>query len=243
MSRFTSLRNHLSLTEALKMYVRLKTKNRKDITISRLKHPFSLRNNPHDYGTFEEVIVKEAYNIPLSFEPARIIDGGGNIGLTAAYFATKFPAAEIVTIEPDSENFELLSANIAPYKNIKALQGGLWSNSSYLIIRDLGLGNNGFMVEEAGKETPSAIRAWSINDIMKEMNWQDCDIVKLDVEGSEKEIFSSNYETWLPKIKVLIVELHDRMKKGCSKAVFAAISRYDFSMDVAGENLVFTRQD
>ena len=72
------------------------------------------------------------------------------------------------------------------------------------------------------------------------MPWDNCDIVKLDVEGSEKEIFSENYEGWLPKKKVLIVELHDRMKKGCRKAVFQAISRYDFSLQVAGENLVFT---
>ena len=77
---------------------------------------------------------------------------------------------------------------------------------------------------------------------MKKMDWDHIDILKLDVEGAEKEIFSSNYEDWLPKTKVLIIELHDRMRKGCSKVVFSAISEYNFSLDISGENLVFTKE-
>lgn len=211
--------------------------------ISRLQHPFTLRNNPHDYGTFEEVVVKEGYNVPLDFSPLTIIDGGGNIGLTAAYFATRFPHAQIVSFEPDRENFELLKQNTSGYPNIKPMNGGIWSHSANLVVRDTGLGNNGFMVEEVAAGTAGSIKAWGIADVMQQMNWTSCDLVKLDVEGSEKEIFSANYEKWLPHTKVLVVELHDRMKKGCSQSVFSAISRYNFSMDVAGENLVFTNQD
>ena len=242
MSRFTNLKNHLSFSEALKIYFRLKIKNRKNIRISKLKYPFTIRNNPFDYGSFEEVVVKEAYNIPIDFAPRYIIDGGGNIGLTAAFFATKYPDAVIVSVEPDEGNFDLLQKNVAPYKNIKPMKGGIWYRSAFLLVKDLGWGNNGFMVEETAENTQEAIEAYSITEIMQKMNWTQCDIVKLDVEGSEKEIFSADYESWLPKTKVLIVELHDRMKKGCSKAVFSAISKYNFSFSIAGENMVFTNE-
>ena len=243
MSRFTNLRRHLGLAEAIRIYLRLKTGNRNNIRVSKLAHPFSMRKNPHDYGTFEEVIVKEGYKMSWNFIPNRIIDGGGNIGLTAAYFATQFPQASIVSLEPDEENFQLLSKNVSLYQNIKALQGGVWNKSASLVVKDVGLGNNGFMVEEVTPDTRGAIKAWSIGDLMKEMQWDHCDVVKLDVEGSEKEIFSENYESWLPKTKVLIVELHDRMKKGCSKAVFGTMSQYDFSFEVAGENLIFRNEN
>ena len=66
------------------------------------------------------------------------------------------------------------------------------------------------------------------------------DILKIDIEGSEKEVFQHGYADWLPKIKVLIIELHDRMVPGASAAVFSAINQYDFSVDIKGENLVFT---
>ena len=54
------------------------------------------------------------------------------------------------------------------------------------------------------------------------------------------EVFESNTEGWLPKTRVLIIELHDRMKPGCSKAVFNAIGKHNFSLDMKGENLIFT---
>ena len=66
------------------------------------------------------------------------------------------------------------------------------------------------------------------------------DLVKIDIEGAEKELFENGYEKWLPKTRVLVVELHDRMKPGCSKSVFSAICQYDFSFSHKGENLIFT---
>jgi FkbM family methyltransferase len=243
MSRFQKLRSHLSFSEALKIYTRLKTKNLSNIRLSKLKHPFTLRTNPYDYYTFLEVVLQEAYNVAIDFTPSSIIDGGGNIGLTAAYFASRYPDAKILTIEPDKENFELLKQNTGAYKNIEQLNGGIWDHAAHLLVKDLGIGNNGFMVEETSEGTAGAIQSWGIYDLMQKMNWPTCDIVKLDVEGSEKEIFSANYQQWLPKTKLLIVEVHDRMKKGCSKAVFTAINQYNFSMNVAGENLVFRNED
>jgi hypothetical protein len=41
---------------------------------------------------------------------------------------------------------------------------------------------------------------------------------------------------------VLIVEVHDRMKKGCSKSLLNAVNSFNFSMEIAGENLVFRNE-
>ena len=243
MSRFTHLRKFLPFFEALAIYTKMKRGDYKDWPSSLLQHPFSLRKeNIFDYFTYEEVILKKSYNIPLSFSPKTIIDGGGNIGLTAAFLATRFPEATIVTLEPDGGNFEQLKKNTAAYQNIHPVQAGIWPRTASLLVKDTGHGNNGFVVEETGAETPGAVAALSIPDIMAKMRWPSVDLLKLDVEGSEKEIFSHNYEGWLPNVKVLIIEMHDRMKKGCSKAVFSAINQYAFSFEVAGENVVFTNE-
>lgn len=244
MSRFANLKRYLRLPEAIKIYLRLKTKKLNNIHISRLRHPFSLRKrNRFDYGTFEEVIVKETYNIPLDFNPRYIVDGGGNIGLTAAYFATKFPNASIVSLEPDKENFHLLKQNTSLYENVRSFNAGIWNKSAYLLIKDVGVGNNAFMVEESEKYVPGVVKALSLSDIMQEMSWPYFDVLKLDVEGSEKEIFSDGYELWLPKTRVLVIELHDHMKEGCSKTVFSTISQYNFSFEIAGQNIVFANKN
>ena len=53
-----------------------------------------------------------------------------------------------------------------------------------------------------------------------------------------KIVFESNFEKWLPKTKVIIIELHDRMRKGSSKAFFTALSNYNFSIAHRGENII-----
>ena len=66
---------------------------------------------------------------------------------------------------------------------------------------------------------------------------------KMDIEGSEREVFSIDAEHWLPITKCIIIELHDRMKDGCSTAVFKALSQFNFECTIKGENLVFINKD
>lgn len=97
------------------------------------------------------------------------------------------------------------------------------------------------VMESAASE--DSLPAVSIDGIMKEYAINGIDILKIDIEGAEKEVFAFDYENWLPKTKILIIELHDHMKKGCSKSVFQAISQYDFSFSRLDENLVFVNEN
>lgn len=240
MSRFKKLQKQLGFLKAVSFYRKVKSGNLSNLQTDNLAQPFNLRNNPFDYATFEEVILNEAYNIPLGFEPTYIIDGGGNIGLTACFFATKFPKAAIVTIEPDTENYNLLQLNCKSYANIHTLQCGIWKNDTHLKIENTHVGNNAFTVTESNDAGTDTIKALTILSVMEQFNMPHIDVLKLDIEGSEKEVFEENFEKWLPLTKVLIIELHDEMKKGCSRAVFNAVNKYDFSFDTKGENIIFT---
>jgi len=240
MSRFKTLRKYLPFPEAFSIYWKLKYKGGKDFQLKKLRDRFSIRDNPYDFATFEEVLLREEYAVKLDFTPATIVDAGANIGLTSLFFTNRYPNAKIISLEPDTDNFNLLKTNTASYKNITPVKCGLWDRDVFLEIIDEGNGNNAFTVKETGATTAGAIKAISIPAIMREQNWQRIDILKMDIEGSEKKVFEKGYEEWLPKIKVLIVELHDRMVQGSSSAVFKAVNQYDFSMDIKGENLVFT---
>ncbi len=225
--------------KAVSFYRKIKSGNLSNLGTDNLVHPFGLRNNPFDYATFKEVILEEAYNIPLSFEPTYIIDGGGNIGLTACFFATKYPNATVVTVEPDTENYKLLQSNSKPYSNIHPLQCGIWKNNTNLKIENTSVGNNAFTVTETNEAAEETLKAVTISSLMKQFSMPHIDILKLDIEGSEKEVFEDNFGEWLPVTRMLIIELHDNMKKGCSRSVFNAINQYDFSFDIKGENIIF----
>ena len=97
------------------------------------------------------------------------------------------------------------------------------------------------MVDEKIHPEISTVRSFTLKEIMDKYNSSTIDLLKVDIEGAEKELFSSNYEYWLPRTKVLIIETHDRLKQGCSKSIFAALASYNFSLDIKGNTLIFHR--
>ena len=66
------------------------------------------------------------------------------------------------------------------------------------------------------------------------------DILKIDIEGAEKEVFSDNIDGWLKKTKLVIIELHEESKPGCINAVETAMRKYNFQLFLEkGENLIY----
>lgn len=242
-SRFKKMTKAFGFIDAIKLYIRVKLKPYGVLSASRYKGPFYLRPQTTDYFTFDQVFLRNQYNINFPFEVQYVIDAGANIGLASVYFSQKYSNCSIVAVEPSKENFEILSKNIASYPNVKPMLKGLWNKDVHLIIVDHGAIKNSFMVQETSPNDPNSISAICINTIMREQGWNHIDLLKIDIEGSEKEVFESNYEHWLPLTKAIVIELHDQMKKGCSKAVFAATSKYNFSFSISDENLVFINED
>ncbi len=101
-----------------------------------------------------------------------------------------------------------------------------------------GNGHWAFMTREADHVNDNTIEAKSIDELMQEFNIPGIDILKIDIEGSEKQIFENGSDKWIPKVRSLIIELHDRHKEGCAKAFFKALSSYDFSLRLRQENLI-----
>lgn len=212
--------------------------------VPRAKFPVHYRKGTFDRYTLKEVFFYEEYNIDFPFsssDPIFIIDAGANIGFTSIYFSNKYPNATIVAIEPEAENFRYLKSNIEAYPNITGKQCALWSKRTHIEVRDIGFGVRGFVAVEVAKPSGQTVEALTISDIMGDR--EVIDLLKIDIEGSEKVLFGSNYESWLPRVKCLVIELHDRMLPGCSKSVFTALCNYNFSCFTKGENLCFINED
>lgn len=227
----------------ISVYIQIKITKSGRIYLPGLKHPVYLRPDTSDVHTFREIFLRQEYDISFSGTPQVIIDAGANIGFTTLFFTKRYPTAKIFSLEPDSENFKILKNNTRVYKNITSIQAALWNKKGTIEIKDKGYGVRGFMAEEGAAGSITSLPSTTMDDLMQEHTISSIDILKIDIEGSENEVFSSGAEKWLPVTKCLIIELHDRMKPGCSKAVFKALSVYNFEMEIKGENLVFVNKD
>jgi FkbM family methyltransferase len=234
------------LLPGLAIYFRIKILRSGKVFLPGLKHPIYFRSRSGDIGTFREIFLREEYAIrfPFSPTPQIIIDAGANIGFTTLYFAKQYPTTKIFSLEPDKENFEYLKKNTSGYKNLIPIQSALWNKVGTIEIKDNGYGVRGYMTEEGSstESSASSIPSTTLEALIKENNVTTIDILKMDIEGSEKEVFSVGTEKWLPITKCLIIELHDRMKSGCSQAVFKALAHYNFECSIKGENLVFVNK-
>ncbi|MFN4913469.1 MAG: FkbM family methyltransferase [Bacteroidota bacterium] len=210
---------------------------------SRYQSDIYIRDKFADKYTFKQVFLEDQYNFKFPLTPSTMLDGGANIGLASVYFAHRFPNTKIVAVEPNEENFKMILKNTVNYPNVFAKQGGIWNDNKRLAIIDKAAYDNSFMVTEVAENTSDSLPAFSIHSIMQEQGWSTLDVLKLDIEGSEKEVFEKNVEEWLPHTRMLIIEVHDNMRKGAAKSVFAAISKYDFTFSMHHENLVFINQN
>lgn len=208
-------------------------------------HPLFLRVPSSDVPTFEQVFISKQYEFGVKWAPKYIIDAGANIGLAAVYFANKFPDARIVAIEPEASNLEILRRNVAPYPNITVACAALWHEDSTIDLVDPGLGNWGFMVQ-AGHDgerygpVVHTVRSVTVDAVMRQYGIDHVDILKMDIEGSEREVFGDP-SAWIDAVDAMIVELHDRMKPGCSRSFY--LGSADFENEwLQGENVYMARR-
>lgn len=208
------------------------------VKASFLKSPFELRDNTSDKAIFFQVFFEKQYDLyGVEFPDAlRIIDGGANIGCASVYFSINFSKSQILAIEPETNNFNLLKTNTAPYDNITCIQAGIWDKNEQLSIANPEGGAAEFMFENA-VNADNSIKGMTIQSLMELNNWNEVDILKLDIEGAEKEVFSADDLSWLKKVKLLIIELHDRYKKDCTKTVFEALHAFEYDAHFHHENI------
>lgn len=204
-----------------------------------------LRKKSSDVDTFYQNIIYQQYRLKnIPFSPRVIIDAGANIGLSALYFSSQFPSGKIYALEPFKENYDLLVKNTKQHSQIVPLHTALWRESKSLAVSDAGGGFWGVQVRESELQQNEGIKSVSIESLMRQFNIDEIDILKMDIEGAEREVFSANYEYWLPRVKILIIELHDFIYRDSSKTVFKALCNYDFTLSIKGsENLIFSRYD
>ena len=230
----------------IQLFLKFRFNRLDNIQLPGIKTGIVLRKGTSDIPTFNQIFVKKGYDLDYYGESPRvIIDGGANIGLFSVLMKNKFPCAKIISLEPDKENFEILQKNVAAYSDIICINGGLWNKSVDLKVYDKYEMGKWAMVVEETKEGEGDIKAVSISDLMSLYSIDRIDVLKLDIETSEKMIFEDNYASWLPKVKVIIIELHDWLEEGCSKPFFTAINKTfgKYKYLIRGENTIIINND
>lgn len=218
--------------------------NKKTYLTLKLKgynQPIYLRPNTSDYKIFKQIFIEEEYNVHYPDHVNTIVDAGSNCGYSVVYFKNKFKNAKLIAIEPDRSNIEMIIKNTSGIKDIHIVQGGIWDINADLKILDKKAGKWAFRVVEALGNTKE-FKGYSLDAIMLEHDLKTIDILKMDIEGSEKKVFEQNYQYWLSKTKFGFLELHETYAPGVTDLVHLRLSTFNFDISKSGENVVFSKR-
>ena len=224
---FKLLKKHFLFKDALALYFGLKN-DKEAIYLSQLKRTIYLRKNTKDKETFEEIFLTNLYNLLLPIQPKTIVDAGANVGLASLFFRMKYPSAAIVAIEIEQKNIEAIEKNTIGFSNFELKPNALFSRKAFFSIEDPYNATNSFQIKEVSSSENADITSITLDEILESNHWETIDILKIDIEGAEKQLFESHYENWLPRTKVIMVETHDRMIPKCSYTVMKTINEYNF---------------
>jgi len=192
------------------------------------KHP--------DIGFIDELILEKCYIPNADFEIKNdytVIDAGSNVGVFTLYAAHKAKNGKVFAIETDKYEYKRLVENVEinKFKNIVTINAALanhtdgvfFSNSQVYSEKIEGKHKKNYIYE--GKcdsvTIPSLIKKYLINKI---------DFLKLDIEGSEFDVFVD--AEWLDIVKIISMELHAEETEPKALKIKNTLEKYQFDVKI-----------
>lgn len=197
-----------------------------------LRCPVHLRLRTTDVALCREIFVQNLYGCDMAHPPRVIVDAGANIGLASVFYAHRYPEARIIAIEPEPSNYQVLLKNTACYPRITPVLAALWDRNEDIDVVDVGFGHTAFQTQEikadAARSMVARAKAITMDRLLTEFDISAIDLLKIDIEGAEKELFEGPVE-WIERVGVIAIEVHEHMRPGSNACVQAATREFETS--------------
>lgn len=173
-----------------------------------------MRRVTSDLIAAHQVFGKHQYRLPRDYSPRVIYDCGAHLGLATLFFATRYPDATVVAIEPHPANFDLLRRNTEHLPNVHAIEGAIWPDDTDLAIANPWAQPWGFRVRPSSSGRVSAI---TLERLAETYGHGEGTVLKLDIEGAECALVSQMGSSILDFADVTFIEFHGLEGRSAAK--------------------------
>jgi FkbM family methyltransferase len=181
---------------------------------TRITHP------PGRGGLLEAVVelwLEHAYTAGF-YRPADgdvIIDAGANVGIFAIQMARQNRRCRVIALEPFAENFKYLEANVArgcpgTVTCCEVALGAGFSRGEMQAAGSRSL-DHVLRVDSSAADGVPVIPLAGLFDLA---GAQEIDFLKVDIEGSERDVFAAVSPNLLGRFKRIAMEYHDQLVPG-----------------------------
>jgi len=214
------------------------------VEIAGIRHQVHLRVRKADVWLCRQILLGAQYDATLTFPPRVIVDAGANIGLASIFYANRYPEAKIIAIEPEPSNYEMLTKNVALYPNVLPMKAALWNSKANLYSSPVLTAHHAYQVRDRcapdDEKLCATIPGLTVRDLMAKFAIDKIDLLKVDIEGSEKEVFQDARD-WIQQVGVIAIEIHEFIRTGCIESVYNATANFELRWQ-SGETTYFARE-
>ncbi|HDQ14980.1 MAG TPA: FkbM family methyltransferase [Sediminispirochaeta sp.] len=176
---------------------------------------------PASIDSILDIFVDRIHRRCPGFGPAenqRILDIGANEGFYSLAMCVGRPDMRVVSLEPDTRNYQLLRRNIALNfpRRIETYRLALWDQSVELelsthpwvnTISSVAIENLDQSWVDPRVLERQRVPALSLDELARSLDLADLDLIKIDVEGAEAEVLRGGREL-LSRTRRVVVEVH-----------------------------------
>jgi FkbM family methyltransferase len=160
-----------------------------------------------ELSVLSEVALDDIYGDADDIPAETIVDLGANVGLATLRLLSTHPDARVIAVEADPMLAARLRENVAglPVTVVAAAIAASSGERTFYRSDSVGWGNSLEHVDPV--QTPVQVQAISLADLLSREGMETVDLLKMDVEGAEWEIFKAGVPSL---VEAMVGETHAR---------------------------------
>jgi FkbM family methyltransferase len=175
-----------------------------------------------------EIYVLQQYRPAPGPAPETVLDIGANIGISALFYRQTYPDARIVCVEADPAMLDLLRENTRPL-GVEIVHAAVAASSGEIEFFQSDESWSGSIVDGDG---PSVrVPAVTLDELIERY---DPDLVKVDIEGAEYDVFASSRRA--ATVHTVVGEIHSPRTDPRTVELLRAFSNAE--LDISEQGLV-----
>ncbi len=191
------------------------------------------------YDTIREIVDDRCY-LPADIlarlgEHSTIVDIGANVGVFSVSVAL-LTGARVIAVEPVPENIHWLRRNIAENKatNVQVVEKAVAARaqSSTMAVCALSVGARLSSGPVSAGPPPITVQTVTLPGLLAEAGVSRVDLLKMDCEGSEYQIFSSMQSDDFARIGAIAMEFHEQGANQTGSVLAQRLQSEGFSVEL-----------
>jgi FkbM family methyltransferase len=196
---------------------------------------FQIDPRSSDRATVTEMFLDKPYTNQSGYEIAPndvVLDAGANIGAYAIYAASCFPTVSVFALEPVKELHTRLAHNVRlnGLTNVRTFPLALGPTNGSQTISVSGSGSSVMWEMASGKS--EVVQSRTFADFMGMAGLNRIDVLKMDIEGAEFDVFATLSPELLHRIHRITMEFHHVSEEKNARVLETQLKANGFRIDV-----------